>query len=252
MLSINNPVQDVAISVIAGNTDDTLDVFFRWAHFHFGEINVVVQSENFDNTLDTCKHWAEISNRVRLHVHPFDNFSSQFQRAIDMCTKPWCIQMGADEILMDFPYEQLPELMNRMGNAKVATLPRYNFQADFSHAVGYPDYQNRLIKMGEGIRMDGKDVDETLSFNDKDRVVFDFLPILHLGHLRPSASLIQKGIDRLKFADSDPCDGPPLKKHGITWFVERNKEFDRQAKPINSEIGRWMRKWTQGTYYEKL
>ena len=55
----------VAISMIAGNTDDTLDVFFHWAIENFDEVNVVCQPDNYDATLETCKHWAEIEPALR-------------------------------------------------------------------------------------------------------------------------------------------------------------------------------------------
>lgn len=240
---------DVGISVIAGNTADTLDIFFQWATTYFDEINVVVQPNNFDDTLELCKHWATLDS-VKLQVHEFDNFSAQFQRAIDMCTKPWCIQLGADEILDDFPYAHLPQMMERL-NKKVGVFPRLNLQRDYKHfnSRGYPDYQQRLIKMNAGIGMDGKEVDETLNVNPADTVLLDQLPIIHFGHIRPEAALRQKGRDRKRFAAQDRCDGQQLKEVGIEWFIVRNAAWDANAKPLRQQHVQWIERWLQPDSY---
>lgn len=232
----------VGISMIAGNTADTLDVFFQWATANFTEVNVVVQPDNYDNTRELVRHWKTAAGGViSVQEHPFDNFSAQFQRAIDMCSKPWCIQLGADEILAEFPYDHLPKLMDRM-QKKVAILPRFNLQRDWKHynRAGYPDYQKRIIKMGYGIGMNGAEVDETLNVDPKDCTVLEALPIIHFGHIRQREALIQKGKDRIKFADVDPCGGPNLKEHGIEWFVKRNHEWDRDAQPLMSQHVEWI------------
>jgi hypothetical protein len=237
------PVCDnVGISMIAGNTADTLDVFFAWALDNFTEVNVVAQPDNYDDTVDVCQHYANAHDDViNLKIHEFENFSAQFQRAIDMCSKPWCIQLGADEILADFPYEKIPDLMARMGK-KVGILPRYNLQRDWQHynREGYPDWQRRVIDVHSDVKMNGAEVDETLCVDPADCAIIESLPIIHFGHIRPHEALIQKGKDRIKFADADPCDGPKLKEHGIEWFEKRNIAWDLAARPVPSLMVKWI------------
>lgn len=231
--------------MIAGNTVDTLPIFFTWAVENFPEVNVVVQPDNFDNTLEVCQDYAKrFPSIINLQVHEFDNFSAQFQRSIDMCTCDWTIQMGADEILADFPYSQIPVMMDRM-KKDVGTLPRFNLQRDLHHfnAHGFPDYQHRVIRMATGIGMNGAEVDETLNAAPEQRTFLEALPIIHFGHIRPTDALMQKGKDRLKFADQDACDGPPLKEHGEAWFIKRNVQWDREARPLMSQHVRWIEKY---------
>lgn len=238
----------VGVSMIAGNTADTLDVFFTWAVDNFDEVNVVVQPENYDNTIGLCVFYADqYPGIINLKVHPFDNFSAQFQRAIDMCTKEWVFQLGADEILADFPYERIPTMMDRM-KKDVGVLPRFNLQRDYKHfnKDGYPDYQQRLIRMGTGIGMDGSVVDEHLNAAPSQMGILEALPMIHFGHIRPPAALQQKGVDRIKFAEDDACDGPKLKEFGENWFIKRNEEWDRQAQPMMSQHVKWIEKYLPG------
>lgn len=239
----------IGISAIAGNTADTLDVFFLWAIDNFEEVNVVVQPENYDNTIGLCCFYADqYPDQVNLKVHEFDNFSAQFQRAIDMCSKDWTIQMGADEILADFPYDQLPKLMDRM-KKDVGILPRFNLQRDHKHynKEGYPDWQQRLIRMGAGVGMNGALVDEKLNASPSQMAILEALPIIHFGHIRPNSALQQKGIDRIKFAKDDPCDGPKLEEHGENWFIKRNEEWDREATSMMSQHVAWIEKYLPAT-----
>jgi hypothetical protein len=230
--------------MIAGNTADTLDIFFAWAVDNFEEVNVVCQPENFDDTLEVCKMWEEGNERIRLQIHEFDNFSAQFQRAIDMCTKDWVFQLGSDEILAEFPYGQIPKLMDRM-KKDVGVLPRFNLQRDYKHynADGWPDWQQRLIRMNCGVGMDGAVVDEHLNAAPSQMAILEALPMIHFGHIRPPAALRQKGTDRLRFAEDDACDGPKLKEFGEQWFIKRNEEWDKAATPMMSQHIRWIEKY---------
>lgn len=237
-------VDNVAISMIAGNCADVLPTFFKWATAHFSEINVVCQTENYDDTEQVCKDWANEHQSIKLQFHPFDNFSAQFQRSIDMCSRPWCIQLGADEILTEFPYDKIPDVIERT-HKKVGILPRYNLQRDHMHfhKPGYPDYQRRIIKMDEGIGMDGNVVDETLNVEPEDCMWFNAIHIIHFGHIRPAHALKQKGIDRKKFAEHDKCDGKQLLEIGTEWFIERNKLWNEAAYPLSSIDVRWIEKF---------
>lgn len=237
-------MSSIGVSMIAGNTADTLDVFFSWAVDNFEEVNVVCQPDNYDDTLEVCKVWEEGNERIRLQIHPFDNFSAQFQRAIDMCTKDWVFQLGADEILAEFPYDRLPGLMDRM-KKDVGIMPRFNLQRDYKHynPTGYPDYQQRFIRMSSGIGMDGSVVDEHLNAAPSQMTILEALSMIHFGHIRPEAALQQKGADRIKFAEDDACDGPKLKEHGEVWFIKRNEEWDRNARPMMTQHVKWIEKY---------
>lgn len=235
---------NIGISIIAGNTADTLDLFFSWATKHFDEINVVCQLKNYDSTSEICRCWSDHFKSINLIFHEFDDFSSQFNRAIQMCTKDWCILLGADEILVDFPYDHIPTLMDRM-KKDVGILPRFNLQRDYKHynREGYPDFQKRLIRMESGIGMNGAIVDETLNADSSQCTILEPLQIIHFGHIRPINALIQKGKDRIRFADADNCDGPKLKEHGIEWFIKRNEKWDREAQSMMTQHVQWIKKY---------
>ncbi len=237
--------ETISISVIVGNAADTLDIFFYWALANFEEVNVVVQPDNYDNSLEICKYYgATHSHKVNLLVHEFDDFSSQFDRSIALSTCDFTIVLGSDEILTEFPYQQIPFMMNRLGK-DVGVLSRYNLQRDIYHynQQGYPDIQSRIIRISSGIHFNGRAVDETLDIPDGSSVVLNSIQIIHFGHIRPKYALRQKGIDRKKFAHADRCDGPQLNKVGIDWFIIRNKAWDEQAQPLPNHHISWLDQW---------
>jgi glycosyltransferase involved in cell wall biosynthesis len=218
---------NVSLCTIVKNSEDTIDMWCSWAIDNFTEINIVVDDENTDQTLEKCNQWANSSDSINLYVHKFDNFSSQKQRAYDMCTKPFAILIDADEILEELPPDGLESTMEKSGT-DVGVLMRYNLQKNVQHynRTLYPDSQLRLIRMSSTIKMNGKLVDESLDVPINTKLTMLPWHIIHYGHIRPTDALKLKGKDRIIFADVDVCDGDALKQHGEDMFIERNKEWD--------------------------
>ena len=142
--------------------------------------------------------------------------------------------MGSDEIIEEMPNDCIVKMMCASGS-KVGILERFNLQGSHNkyNKIGYPDYQYRVIDMTSGIKMNGKLVDETLSVKREDKCVLLPWSIIHFGHIRSESYLRTKGRDRIKFADSDNCDGKSLKEYGENWFVVRNKLWE--SNPDNLE-----------------
>jgi hypothetical protein len=219
---------DVSLSVIIKNSEDTIDTFFLWAVDNFDEINVVIDTMNSDSTRPKCFMWANRYTSINIIEREFDNFSMQKQRAIDMTTKPYCLLMDVDEILEELPSNAIAQIMERTGS-DVGALSRFNLQRDDEHynIDSYPDSQYRVIRMGSGIRMNGKVVDETLGMNQETKIIGLPWNIIHYGQIRNLDALKLKGKDRVVFANEDDCDGKGLKEYGDDWFIERNKEWDK-------------------------
>ena len=202
----------------------------------------MVDTTNDDETMDAVMYYAKAGyEQVNIKIHKFDNFSAQWNRAIEMATKDFCIYMGADEIIEELPPDGIEKFMNRT-KAHVGVLDRFNLQRDTEHynTRGYPDRQLRVIRMSTGIKMDGKVVDETLGV---DRFTpMEVLPwsIIHWGHIRSLDALALKGKDRLPFAGADDADGGGLETHGENWFIKRNEEWDKEfyLAPLPAHIKR--------------
>ena len=230
---------NTSLCTIMKNCEDVLDTFFKWASQNFSEINIVVDPKNDDNTLRRVLYRSDYFN---VKVHPFDDFSSQKQRACDMCTKPYAVLIDSDEILEEIPENGIENFMWRT-NADVGVLPRYNFQGDDEHFLHYPDHQFRVIKVSSNVKMNGKPVDERLN-TTKDHMLA-ILPwhILHYGHIREESALKLKGKDRIKFMNDDPCDGQPLLIHGEDWFIKRNELWNKEALSVPKNITEYSRKY---------
>lgn len=233
---------NTSLCTIIKNSEDVVDTFFKWAVQNFSEINVVLDPNNDDATRIKCATWEDIYQNINLVEHEFDDFSSQWNRAIDMTTKKYCIYMGSDEILEEIPENGIENFMWRT-NSDVGVLSRYNFQGDDEHFIHYPDSQFRIIKMESGIRMNGKLVDETLGI--KAHHLMSHLPwhILHYGHIRPVNALRLKGKDRIRFKSDDSCDGEMLEKYGEEWFIERNKLWNDKKFQVPIYITEYSRKY---------
>lgn len=220
---------NVSLAVIVKNSEDVWHPFMKWALDNFPEINIVVDSDNDDGTMDAVSHYGDRVG-VNVVVHKFDNFSAQWNRAIEMTTKKFCIYMGADEIMEEMPPDGIEKFMDR-SKAHVGVIDRYNLQRDDEHynMTTFPDRQLRVIRMSTGIKMDGKVVDETLGV---DRYTpMEVLPwaCIHWGHIRTKDALLLKGKDRLPFAKADEADGGGLEVHGENWFLYRNEEWDKET-----------------------
>lgn len=84
--------EPLSVVVITFNNADTLDACLSevaWAD----EI-VVLDSGSSDDTVAIAE-----SHGARVAVHPFDDYGPQKQRAIDMATHDWVLNLDADEIL---------------------------------------------------------------------------------------------------------------------------------------------------------
>jgi (heptosyl)LPS beta-1,4-glucosyltransferase len=89
---------------------------------------------------------------ARVDLHPFSDFASQRDYALDNAHCDWVFFLDSDE-------RATPEIANEIKqaiageNAQVGWwIPRYNYiwGAVVSHGGWYPDYQLRLIKRGHG------------------------------------------------------------------------------------------------------
>jgi len=219
---------NVSLCTIVKNSSDVINNFYDWAVDNFEEINIVVDSENDDETLPYVMSLGAINPRVHVLVNKFDNFSSQWDRSIEMSTKDFCIYMNCDEIIEELPPNGIEKYMNRT-KAHVGVLNRFNLQRDQEHynGIAFPDRQFRVIRMSTGIKMDGKVVDESLGIDRFTPV--ELLPwaLIHWGHIRNPNALLLKGRDRKKFAEYDDADGRGLMAHGENWFLHRNIEWNR-------------------------
>lgn len=225
---------EVSLCTIAKNCADTIDIFIQWALDNFPEVNVVVDPDNEDNTLMLINQWKDSVDPGRINIieREFDDFSTQKQRAYDMCGLKYSLLIDTDEIMEEIPDDFLSKFMEA-SKSDVVSFARINLQGDLEHRLDSGlDIQYRMIAHDGDVHMDGAPVDEKLDMKGK-RVTMSPMRIIHLGHVRPEKWLKIKGRDRIKFMNDDPCDGPPMQEHGEDWFYVRNELlFNDRAIPI--------------------
>lgn len=233
-------VDNISVCMIAKNCADIIGTSLRWACDNFDEVNVVVDPNNDDSTASFIA--SELFNpKIRVKFCEFDNFSAQKQRALDMATKPWILLLDSDEIFEDgVPWKHICKMLDK-NFMQAASFYRFNLQRDVDHFKLPIEYVRRLVKK-EHAKMDGKSVDETLECPNEFTTHLAY-GIIHFGHIRSNDALMLKGKDRIKFIDSDPCDGPGMKKHGDKWFIERNDLWNENVAVVPENVKRTIRKY---------
>lgn len=237
-------VDNVSVCMIAKNCADIIGTSLRWACDNFEEVNVVVDPNNGDSTASFIV--SELSNpKIRVKFCEFDNFSAQKQRALDMATKPWVLLMDSDEIFEDsVPWGSVIRSLDR-NNLHGATFNRLNLQGDVDHFKIPTECIYRLVRK-DLAKMDGKPVDEMLMVNDPSKIINLMWSIIHFGHIRSESALLLKGKDRIKFINSDPCDGPGLREHGDEWFIKRNDLWNQNVAGVPLNVKNAIRRYYNG------
>ncbi len=230
--------KNISVCTIAKNCADIVETYLRWATDNFEEVNVVCDLENDDNTLEILNDWVP---KITLWTNVFDNFSAQKNRAFSMATKPWILSVDTDEIYEEnIPWDKLVEGLEKH-NQDIGSFNLYNLQKDLDHYLDQVLPKPRLMRT-EIARMDGKPVDEGIDFAGKKIICFPYAHI-HFGHVRNTEALFLKGKDRIKWKDTDLCDGPGLKEHGESWFIYRNDKWNQHIKEVPNEIKRTIRRY---------
>lgn len=156
-----------------GNLPDCLDSVKDLAD----EI-IVVDGSSSDKTVEIAKKYGA---KVLITDNP-SNFHINKQKAIDLATKDWILQLDADERVT-------PELQKEIENLKLQIensidgywIPRKNwFLGKFLMKGGqYPDYTLRLYEKGKG-KLPQKDVHEQATVEGKIGYLSE--PLLHYSY----------------------------------------------------------------------
>lgn len=138
---------------------------------------IVVDGGSEDKTVDVAKKFGA---RVVITTNP-QIFHINKQKAIDMATKDWILQLDADERITP---ELGKEILKVIGNSRVNGywIPRKNwFLGRFLMKGGqYPDYTLRLYKRGKG-RLPQKSVHEQAIVEGS--IGYLKHPLLHIAYL---------------------------------------------------------------------
>ena len=123
----------------------------------FADEIVIVDGESVDKTIDIAKTYH--AKVLVTQNHPI--FHINKQKAIDMATKEWILQLDADERVTPQLHKEIEQTISLKDAKDGYWIPRKNwFLGRFLMKGGvYPDYTLRLYKNGKG-RLPQKDVHE--------------------------------------------------------------------------------------------
>jgi len=136
---------------------------------------VIVDGTSTDKTVDVAK-------RFKANVHVTDNpqiFHINKQKAIDLATSDWILQLDADERVTKELEDEIKEKIHNKSDVNGYWIPRKNlFLGRFLMKGGqYPDYTLRLYKKGKG-KLPQKDVHEQAVVDGKTEFLNN--PLIHI------------------------------------------------------------------------
>lgn len=123
----------------------------------FADEIVIVDGTSKDNTVAIAKEYGA---KVLVKDNP-PNFHINKQKAIEMATKDWVLQLDADETVTAASKREIEQVINTNDAKNGYWIPRKNwFIGRYLMKGGvYPDYTLRLYRNGKG-RLPMKDVHE--------------------------------------------------------------------------------------------
>lgn len=141
----------------------------------FADEIVVVDGTSLDKTVDVAKSFG--AKVVVTQNHPI--FHINKQKAIDMATKEWILQLDADERVSSDLKQEIEKTINAENACDGYWIPRKNwFLGRFLMKGGvYPDYTLRLYKKGKG-KLPQKDVHEQAEV--KGQIGYLKHPLIHM------------------------------------------------------------------------
>src|SRR5258708_18940978 len=136
---------------------------------------VIVDGSSQDKTVEIAKKYGA---KVSITNNP-PLFHINKQKAINMATKDWILQLDADERVSDTLKKEIVAVINKGSDINGYWIPRKNwFLGRYLLKGGqYPDYTLRLYRNGKG-KLPQKDVHEQAVVEGKtDKLLY---PLLHM------------------------------------------------------------------------
>lgn len=136
---------------------------------------IIVDGTSQDRTVEIAKSYGA---KITVTTNP-PIFHINKQKAIDMATKDWILQLDADERVSPDLADEIKQKLAQELNINGYWMPRKNwFLGRFLMKGGqYPDYTLRLYKRGKG-RLPQKDVHEQAVVEGK--IAYLHHPLIHI------------------------------------------------------------------------
>jgi hypothetical protein len=153
----------------------------------------------------------EFQGTLNVQLHDFDTHAAQYQRALDMCTRDWCLQLASDEFLMPGKMDW-EERLNAPG-IEAYRFNRYHsvWGREFFDRKVYPDIGIRLVRRG-GAFIKQTEIHESLQLTASSvqgkMVTLDEPHIIDIGDIRCDWHLMIKSVQRNHWYSGDLYNRP--------------------------------------------
>lgn len=240
----------ISCFTITQNAADCAGFTIREMCMRFQEVNVVVAPSEDATEAIVYGLEAEFPGTLNVQLHDFDTHSAQYQRALDMCTRDWCLQLSSDEFLL--PGTDWEKLMNVESDFRDG----YRFSRYFCvYGLGYynssvyPDIGLRFVRNGKA-EITAAEIHEALRLTgpcQRDRIGNIAEHIIDIGDIRTSWHLGIKSVSRHRWYSGDLYNRDyfkrAVKEGGIgNTFQLRKTDGHKFAKPFPPEYAEYMQR----------
>lgn len=179
----------ISVGAILHPAEPQLADFFRqippWVH----ELCVVWDGSAPNVTSLPCP--VPLRQRVRVLG---DDFSTQRNAMLELCTGDWCLYLDADERLCPEVWASLPALA-ALPHVGSVLFPRLTFEGSEEHIrMGYglwPDVQCRLFPLNGRVHFQGN-IHEQVHGLEGSRLLAPGMPIFHHSHIQKNRAQVEE------------------------------------------------------------
>jgi len=134
---------DIGIYIITFNEEKRFEKALesvKWA-----EEIIIVDSKSKDNTLEIAKKYTD-----KIYIKEFYGYGEQKNYALSLVSKPWALNIDADEVISEELIKEIKELEDVVVNGFYIPRRNYYLGKPIRFCGWYPDYKLRLHKREKG------------------------------------------------------------------------------------------------------
>ncbi|HWZ50014.1 MAG TPA: glycosyltransferase family 2 protein [Granulicella sp.] len=133
----------LSVAIVACNEADNLARTL--ASVVWADEIVLIDSGSTDRTVEIARRYG-----ATVYTEPWKGYGPQVNSALDKCTRPWLLNLDADEVLSPELAAEIQALLRTEPEFSGYTVPRLNliFGRWMRHGGLYPDRKLRLFRQG--------------------------------------------------------------------------------------------------------
>ncbi len=133
---------DIGVYIITFNEEKSIEKSLesvKWA-----EEIIIVDSKSSDNTREIAKKYTD-----NIYIKEFYGYGEQKNYALSLISKPWALNIDADEVISEKLIKEIEDLEDVLVNGFYIPRRNYYLGKPIRFCGWYPDYKLRLHRRGK-------------------------------------------------------------------------------------------------------